>query len=281
MNYCGAEALCYIKPSVHFIWEVSMTTRKQVLLIAALCLLALPLCAQVQKGDWELGVGAGYAWHGAELTDGWLGSVDAAYHFTPHWGLDFQLAYADSDVFELSRSRSTFRISGLYNLMPDQKMVPYVKFGAGWSAMKPDNFGQVFSGDKQVHLGLGVRRFLTPRVALKLEALAFYTYNATYENTHSWVLRTTTSPSPVPPPYPHPKYPYWDSVYGMDDHFMNYEVLVGFSFFPKRHPAPPPPPPPPPPPATQTCPDGSVILATEACPPPPPPPPPPPEPERG
>jgi opacity protein-like surface antigen len=48
-------------------------------------------------------------------------------------------------------------------------------------------------------------------------------------------------------------------------------------------PAPPPPsPPPPPPPATQTCPDGSVILATDVCPaPPPPPPPPPPAPERG
>ena len=43
-----------------------------------------------------------------------------------------------------------------------------------------------------------------------------------------------------------------------------------------------PPPPPPAPPATQTCPDGSVILATETCPvPPPPPPPPPPAPERG
>jgi opacity protein-like surface antigen len=47
-------------------------------------------------------------------------------------------------------------------------------------------------------------------------------------------------------------------------------------------PAPPPPPPPPPPaaPATQTCPDGSVILATSVCPAPPPPPPPPPV-ERG
>ena len=42
-----------------------------------------------------------------------------------------------------------------------------------------------------------------------------------------------------------------------------------------------PPAPPPPPPATQTCPDGSVVLATDMCPPPPPPPPPPPEPERG
>ena len=46
---------------------------------------------------------------------------------------------------------------------------------------------------------------------------------------------------------------------------------------------PPPPPPPPPPPATQTCPDGSVILATATCPvpPPPPPPPPPSQGERG
>ena len=44
--------------------------------------------------------------------------------------------------------------------------------------------------------------------------------------------------------------------------------------------APPPPPPPPEAPATQTCPDGSVILATSACPAPPPPPPPPPV-ERG
>ena len=44
-------------------------------------------------------------------------------------------------------------------------------------------------------------------------------------------------------------------------------------------PPPPPPPPPPPAPATQTCPDGSVILASDGCPPPPPPPPPPPLPQ--
>jgi opacity protein-like surface antigen len=49
---------------------------------------------------------------------------------------------------------------------------------------------------------------------------------------------------------------------------------------PPPEPAPPPPPPPPAPPATQTCPDGTVILATSTCPAPPPPPPPPPT-ERG
>jgi hypothetical protein len=60
-----------------------------------------------------------------------------------------------------------------------------------------------------------------------------------------------------------------------------------FNFGAAAAPPPPPPapveapPPPPPAPATQTCPDGTVIPATETCPAPPPPPPPPPSGERG
>jgi len=70
--------------------------------------------------------------------------------------------------------------------------------------------------------------------------------------------------------------------------FRSHSLLASLVFNFGAPPAPPPPPPPapveapPPPPATQTCPDGSVILATDTCPvPPPPPPPPPPAPERG
>ena len=65
-------------------------------------------------------------------------------------------------------------------------------------------------------------------------------------------------------------------------HSAMFSLIYNFAAAPLPPPPPPPlPPPPPPPPATQTCPDGSVILATDVCPPPPPPPPPPPEPERG
>ena len=71
------------------------------------------------------------------------------------------------------------------------------------------------------------------------------------------------------------------------DKFQSHSVLLSliYNFAGSEAPPPPPPPaeappPPPPPPATQTCPDGSVILATSACPAPPPPPPPPPA-ERG
>jgi len=68
--------------------------------------------------------------------------------------------------------------------------------------------------------------------------------------------------------------------------YDSHSVLASLVYnFNSREAAPPPipaaapaPPPPPPPeaPATQTCPDGSVILATSSCPAPPPPPPPPP-----
>jgi len=80
-----------------------------------------------------------------------------------------------------------------------------------------------------------------------------------------------------------------DEGVDLDADYKSHSLLVSLihNFNSPLPPPPPepfiaPPPPPPPPPATQTCPDGSVILATDMCPmPPPPPPPPPPEPERG
>ena len=71
--------------------------------------------------------------------------------------------------------------------------------------------------------------------------------------------------------------------------FRSHSLLASliFNFGAPSAPPPPPPPPPPAPPAPQTCPDGSVILATDVCPAPPappvyvPPPPPEPAPERG
>jgi len=74
-----------------------------------------------------------------------------------------------------------------------------------------------------------------------------------------------------------------------DSKFTSHSLLASlvYNFGAAAAAAPPPPPPPAPPPpeaapATQTCPDGSVVMATSTCPVPPPPPPPPPAPtERG
>jgi opacity protein-like surface antigen len=91
------------------------------------------------------------------------------------------------------------------------------------------------------------------------------------------------------------KYRYFDTKYNVEEgpveevlgHWRSHSLLASLTYnfgaaAPPPPPPPPPAPPPPPPPATQTCPDGTVILATDTCPvPPPPPPPPPPAPERG
>lgn len=78
------------------------------------------------------------------------------------------------------------------------------------------------------------------------------------------------------------------ATFSINDKWRSHSILASlvYNFYTPPAPPPPPavevPPPPPPPPATQTCPDGSVILATDTCPAPPPPPPPPePAPERG
>lgn len=82
------------------------------------------------------------------------------------------------------------------------------------------------------------------------------------------------------------KFQFDDGDAELDGRFRSHSLLASliYNFVPPPLPSAPPivAPPPPALPATQTCPDGSVILATDSCPvPPPPPPPPPPAPERG
>ena len=80
-----------------------------------------------------------------------------------------------------------------------------------------------------------------------------------------------------------------DVLIGNNSKFSSHSLLASLIFnfgapapAPAYVPAAAPPPPPPAAPATQTCPDGTVILATDVCPLPPPPPPPPASPgERG
>lgn len=67
-----------------------------------------------------------------------------------------------------------------------------------------------------------------------------------------------------------PKVSYEDDLGELSAKFKSHSLLASLIYNFGAPPAPPPPPveapPPPPPPATQTCPDGSVILATETCP---------------
>lgn len=199
-----------------------------------LSLFAVAAAAQVQKGDWELSPMVGYAFPGAELKSGALGSFSVGYNFTKQWGLELQAAYADSKVWDLNRDMSAVRLSAFFNFLPDHKTVPYLKVGIGGAGRDPGGFGDVFDGDKSVHLGGGVRRFVSPRVALRLEALASYTYDAKYGNTHAYELVKVRDRIPWPLP-PKPAIYRWNTIYPVKDSFLSYEVQVGLSFFPRKH----------------------------------------------
>jgi len=141
--------------------------------------------------------------------------------------------------------------------------------------------GARFARSDNIDFGLKYRYFRTGRLALRDAETSLIQGNPDLLN-----LGTTSSPVFV------------ERRTGValdtnfNERFKSHSLLASliFNFGSGRVAEAPPPPPPPPPapipvqpaPATQTCPDGSVVLATDACPvPPPPPPPPAPAPERG
>jgi len=136
--------------------------------------------------------------------------------------------------------------------------------------------GVRFALSENIDLGLKYRYFRTGKVNLAGDSVASLAGNADVATVGTTSVLATTNAA---------------LSTDFDQKFRSHSLLASLIFnFGGAAAAPPPPPPPPPapveaappPPATQTCPDGSVILASDTCPlPPPPPPPPAPAPERG
>jgi opacity protein-like surface antigen len=144
--------------------------------------------------------------------------------------------------------------------------------------------GVRFALSENVDLGLKYRYFRTGRVNLADDAVTTFAGNVDRAIVAGTVGTTPTN-------FTVDRITNAALSTNFDQKFRSHSLLASLIFNfggASAAPLPPPPPPPapyeaaPPPPATQTCPDGSVILASDSCPlPPPPPPPPPPAPERG
>jgi OOP family OmpA-OmpF porin len=152
----------------------------------------------------------------------------------------------------------------------------YAGGGAGWARVKHNSIARqslpAFLDGKDSGLAYqaiaGIRYAITPQLDIGLKGRYFRTSNLRLGN----ALGATAA--------------YRD----FRSKFRSTSLLASIIYNFAEPAAPPPPPPPPPPipmappapPATQTCPDGSVVLATDVCPvQPAAPPPPPPAPERG
>jgi OmpA-OmpF porin, OOP family len=142
-------------------------------------------------------------------------------------------------------------------------------FGGGFGGYAGGGAGRAwasFSGDKDnawAFQGIaGLRYALTPNIDAGVKYRYFHTGKLDFSDAFAVNGRNFTT--------------------GARGNYDSHSVLASlvYNFNSREQPAPipaaapAPPPPPPAPPATQTCPDGSVILATSTCPAPPPPPPP-------
>jgi len=191
----------------------------------------------------------------AEFTQPLLNDINAALNLNPA---------LNNDTIEIGGHVSVWSgmVNGLLDFGDDAGWRGY--FGAGIGYAKVRNLGDSDSGLAMQGIA-GFSLPVTDVLDLGLKYRYFRTAKLDFSDSFS------TGSATIP----------WQTSGRLESHSLLLSLI--YNFAPPAPPPPPPPPPPPaPPPATQTCPDGSVILATEACPaPPPPPPPPPPAPERG
>jgi opacity protein-like surface antigen len=178
----------------------------------------------------------------------------------------------DGDSFDADGHTRTWSLMGnvLWNPSISDRFDAYLGGGAGWAWSKIDLGDDASEKDNafawQLIAGLGYQ--VSDNIELGLKYRYFQTkFEASDDfDTGDGILDVDVGGK-------------------MRSHSVLASMIFSFGGSEAAPPPPPPPPPvvapPPPPPATQTCPDGSVILATDMCPPPPPPPPPAPEPERG
>lgn len=154
----------------------------------------------------------------------------------------------------------------------------YAGPGAGWARVKMSNIApaggtfDIEGSDSGLALQgvAGIRYAITPQLDVGLKYRYFRSHRLEYSNIINELNASGIT---------------YDARSRFRSHSLLFSIIYNFAE-PAAPPPPPPPPmppaPPPPPPATQTCPDGSVVLATDVCPvPPPAPPPPPAAPERG
>jgi len=195
--------------------------------------------------------------------------------------------YPASDVSDFSYAYgpvSHFCSSGTVNAQGYQTTTTPSPRGTGWQS---DWLKQVdISGRVNIPFG-GLD---TRKLVLRADVFNVFNSHAVTQKyaQHENARGTSTAlcgPLPSPRECWHPDPLYGSALFYQTPRYVRLGLDLLWGGSPPAPPvveAPPPPPPPPPPPATQTCPDGSVILATATCPaPPPPPPPPPPAPERG
>jgi outer membrane protein OmpA-like peptidoglycan-associated protein len=157
------------------------------LLVAVVVTTSDTRAARGQKGDWEVGLFAGYAvlddyerdsLPALNPTDDALYGLRFGFFFSPHFSLETSVQQINSQTDFSVSSRNvdvqlnSVRINALYNIGDSRGFKPYLTIGAGYEFFDAEGLYQ--ENDPSANAGAGLRWYLGRAVGVRLEAKYVY-----------------------------------------------------------------------------------------------------------
>jgi OOP family OmpA-OmpF porin len=116
----------------------------------------------------------GYTWYDndQDVDDNPAYGLRLGYNFTKYLGLEASVEYTDTDYDTNSDSRSVnignYRLDGIFNLLPDSQLVPFVFAGVGGQYIDYPS-GTDNRNAATVNYGAGLKYFLDESIALRAD----------------------------------------------------------------------------------------------------------------
>jgi OOP family OmpA-OmpF porin len=191
-------------------------------ILLSIALVAGTALAGIEPGTYSLSPRAGwYVFDGDEgLKDALVIDVGLGYNFTNRIGAEFVGSYVETEEDThpvVTRRGGIYRIDGLYNIMPDKRISPYVALGIGVITHDTTNLGN--ESGLLVNGGGGINLFITKDIALRGDARYIKSYYDNFGDNYNNFVYTfgitylfggkakeiAPAPAPSPAPAPAPK----------------------------------------------------------------------------
>jgi OmpA-OmpF porin, OOP family len=110
----------------------------------------------------------------------------AGYNFTKNIDAELVFGY-DSTKYapaavDIDTKAYNYRLEGLYNFMPDKRLVPFVAVGIGGQSLKYDTAGDIDRNRLVADYGAGLKYHLTDMIALRADVRHVLAFGSAYNN---------------------------------------------------------------------------------------------------
>jgi len=156
-----------------------LSWKRAILPLFLLALCGAPAMADGERGDWEVGVYAGYAFlddydrvspsSSYDMKSNVLFGVRGGYWFSPRWSSELSWQTVGTQTgLAIDADVESLRLNGLFHFKPGTSFRPFVTLGLGDESL--DVPGLSGSGDVSFNAGGGFHAWVEDNMALRVEA---------------------------------------------------------------------------------------------------------------